>query len=134
MRLPVVLAAVLARQAVGAGDASEGPGECLKPRTVVMTGCHSHEQLLCVPTWPHGSTGARVNVTVLLPDHFYSIEQLRCVPDGEVALEASYRRVGPAILAGLEEAARRGWTRGITFNIQFRDSQCNNVLAPKVAK
>ena len=37
--------------------------------------------------------------------------------------------MGPAILAGLEEAVKRGWLHGISFNVQFHDTQCNAALA-----
>ena len=45
---------------------------------------------------------------------------------------SAYRRVGPAILAGFQEAANRGWLGNISLNIEFRDSQCDNTFAPKV--
>ena len=110
--------------------------QCQVARSAPGPGCapsDSKDKVLCVPVWPPGSEGGhQVDVTVLLPDNFYSNNQKRCIPETETRLQASYRRVGPAILAGFEEAARRGWLRGISFNIEFRDSQCDNTFAPKV--
>ena len=116
-------------------SAREAPlGSCLAARAAPSPGCAgSREQLLCVQGWPEGSQAAyTVNVTVLLPDGFYSNEEKACVPESRTRLQANYRRVGPAILAGLEQAHARGWLNHINFNIEFRDTFCDNSLAPKV--
>ena len=39
------------------------------------------------------------------------------------------KKVGPAILAGLEEGIARGWLHNITFSIEFWDTQCNSLEA-----
>ena len=46
-------------------------------------------------------------------------------------LVAAQKRAGSGILVGFEEAARRGLTRDLVFNMTFRDSNCTNRLAPK---
>ena len=71
-------------------------------------------------------------MTVLLPDNFYSNKEKRCIPESETQLQANYKRVGPAIMAGFREAHNRGWLPNVTFNIEFRDTFCNNIYAPKV--
>ena len=43
-----------------------------------------------------------------------------------------YERAGPGVLAGLQEADRRGLVSSVYFNISFRDSHCDNIYAPKV--
>ena len=73
-----------------------------------------------------------MNVTILLPDNFYSNKEKRCIPESETQLQANYKRVGPAIMAGFKEAHERGWLPNITFNIEFRDTFCSNIYAPKV--
>ena len=127
-----MLALALALAPLSARDAPLG--SCLAPRASPSPGCGgSREQLLCVQGWPEGSRAAHtVNVTVLLPDGFYSNEEKACVPESRTQLQANYRRVGPAILAGLEEARARGWLKDVNFNIEFRDTFCDNSLAPKV--
>ena len=107
---------------------------CLRPRTSPGPGCESNDQLLCVRGWPQQSEGGReVNVTILLPDNFYSNKEKRCIPESETQLQANYKRVGPAIMAGFKEAHERGWLPNITFNIDIRDTFCSNIYAPKVA-
>ena len=87
-----------------------------------------------------------MQVAVLLPDQYYSSHDHRCV--GSNLLEADFRevsqlhfliaknkslkKVGPAILAGLEEGVARGWLHNITFNITFWDTQCNYYVAKDV--
>ena len=106
---------------------------CLRARTLPGPGCQSNDQLLCVRGWPEQSEGGReVNVTILLPDNFYSNKEKRCIPESETQLQANYKRVGPAIMAGFKEAHERGWLPNITFNIEFRDTFCSNIYAPKV--
>ena len=87
-------------------------------------------------------------VAALLPDLFYSSYDHRCM--GSNLLEAdlkevslffratsfpnkltflTLKKVGPAILAGLEEGIARGWLHNITFSIEFWDTQCNSLEA-----
>ena len=94
---------------------------------------HWNDQLLCVRGGPEQSEGGREgNVTILLPDNFYSNKEKRCIPESETQLQANYKRVGPAIMAGFKEAHERGWLPNITFNIDIRDTFCSNIYAPKV--
>ena len=133
MRSAVAGGLLLLTSSLGASEG--GTESCRAPRLAPGPGCQmgARHQVLCVPIWPPGSEGGlQLNVTVLLPDTFWSGNQKRCVPEHETRLQASYKRVGPAILAGLEEAARRGWVPGISFNIEFIDTKCDNSFAPKV--
>ena len=90
-------------------------------------------RVLCVPVWPPDSQGGhQVRVAVLLPDRFYSAARKKCLGTEELKVEAYYKDVGPAILAGLEEAVNRDWLHNITFSLEFRDTQCNFDLAIRV--
>jgi len=83
--------------------------------------------LFTIPVWPPDTIGRTVQVAALLPDQFYSYNDERCV--GRNFLDADFREVGPAILAGFEEGIARGWLHNITFSIEFWDTQCDNAGA-----
>ena len=75
-----------------------------------------------------------VQVSILLP-HDYQIFvdswKNSTFEKEEVELESAQNRTGPGILAGFQKAYDSGLTNDIVFNLTFRDTQCDQIYAPK---
>ncbi|XP_023347812.1 atrial natriuretic peptide receptor 1 isoform X2 [Eurytemora carolleeae] len=80
--------------------------------------------------WPPNRVGRekylfQVRVSVILP-----VSISNNIPKNTSLLPSLFR-AGPGVLAGLQEADRRGLVSSVYFNISFRDSHCDNIYAPK---
>ena len=86
-----------------------------KPRTSsVNTTTHSF-------LWPKEQDSRNFGKTVV---------QISVILPNNATYEASINKTGPGILQALDEAQNRGLTRGLEFQVTFRDSRCNGVFGP----
>ena len=59
-----------------------------------------------------------------------TVVQISVILPNNATYEASINKTGPGILQALDEAQNRGLTRGLEFQVTFRDSRCNGVFGP----